>query len=231
MRNCAQRLSAIVTGRESALESLFPKGSFDVAIDLYERSATMRYVNGLAASVVEAVQHAIPDGRTLRALEIGAGTGGTTSAILGALLPNRARYRFTDVSDVFLEAARVRFASHPNVEFGLFDLEIDPAAQGYEPGSFDVILAANAVHAARDLRAALARLKALLAPGGVLVLVESTTHLAYFDITTGLIEGWQHFADDLRGDNPLLPPEGWVAALRRRRDDGREGLAGARVAC
>jgi hypothetical protein len=99
------------------------------------------------------------------------------------------------------------------VEFDLFDLDADETAQGYEPGTFDVVVAANAVHAVRDLRAALRRLKTLLAPGGVLVLVESTSHMAYFDITTGLIEGWQHFADDLRGDNPLLPAEGWTAAL------------------
>jgi hypothetical protein len=33
-------------------------------------------------------------------------------------------------------------------------------------------------------------------------------------MTTGLIEGWQHFADDLRGDNPLLPPARWIEALR-----------------
>jgi len=33
-------------------------------------------------------------------------------------------------------------------------------------------------------------------------------------MTTGLIEGWQHFADDLRGDNPLLAPTVWVDALR-----------------
>ena len=52
--------------------------------------------------------------------------------------------------------------------------------------------------------------RSLLAPGGVLVLVESTDHFAFFDITTGLIEGWQHFADDLRGDNPLLAPEAWT---------------------
>jgi hypothetical protein len=45
------------------------------------------------------------------------------------------------------------------------------------------------------------------------VLVESTTHLAWFDMTTGLIEGWQHFTDDLRTDNPLLPPDVWMKAL------------------
>jgi acyl carrier protein len=33
-------------------------------------------------------------------------------------------------------------------------------------------------------------------------------------MTTGLIEGWQHFTDDLRGDNPLLTATKWVEALR-----------------
>ena len=54
----------------------------------------------------------------------------------------------------------------------------------------------------------------MLAPGGLLVLVESTVHMFWFDMTTGLIEGWQHFADDLRDDNPLLPAEVWTGALR-----------------
>ena len=215
VRNCADHLSAIVTGSASALESLFPGGSFDLATALYERSATMRYVNGLAASVLSAVQPGDP-GRTdlLRARNRRRHrrhhVGATQALSRGshALSLHRRERRFSP------PARDVRFSEHQHVEFGLFDLETDPIAQGYEPGSFDVIVAANAVHAVRDLRVALQRLRALLAPGGVLVLVESTVHLDYFDMTTGLIEGWQHFADDLRGDNPLLAPEAWIEALR-----------------
>jgi acyl carrier protein len=33
-------------------------------------------------------------------------------------------------------------------------------------------------------------------------------------MTTGLIEGWKHFADDLRTDNPLLSAAAWMVALR-----------------
>ena len=214
VRNCADRLTSIITGRQSALESLFPNGSFDLAVALYERSTVMRYVNSLAASTIETVQLTLPEGRTLRVLEVGGGTGGTTLSVLEALDPERTRYVFSDVSEAFFDAARQRLASYPTVELATFDLEREPSEQGYESGGFDVILAANAVHAVRDLRATLLRLRTMLAPGGALVLVESTDHFAFFDITTGLIEGWQLFEDDLRGDNPLLGAERWTEALQ-----------------
>ncbi len=213
VKHCASLLSRIVTGRESALESLFPGGASELASGLYERSANMRYVNALAAAGLGAAASALAHDRTLRVLEIGAGTGGTTASLLPVLDASRSDYLFTDVSDLFLDRARARFAAYPQIRFGRFDLDLDPVQQGYEPGSFDVICAANCVHASRDLRAVLSQLRSLLVPGGVLLLIESTMHFDYFDITTGLIEGWQAFADDLRTDNPLIAGDVWVRAL------------------
>jgi acyl transferase domain-containing protein/SAM-dependent methyltransferase len=214
VRHCGNLVAKVLTGVESPLETLFPGGSWDLAEGLYERSTTMRYVNGLAASALDALATSTPAGRTLRVMEIGAGTGGTTSSLLPVLSAGNTRYRFTDVSDLFLDRAKGRFAAFPFVEYSRLDMDQDPMAQGYQPGSFDVVVSANAVHASTNLRLALRRVRDLLAPGGVLVLVESTTHLAWFDMTTGLIEGWQHFTDDLRTDNPLLPPETWIRALQ-----------------
>ena len=214
VRHCGGLVGAVLSGQESPLETLFPGGSDQLARDLYERSATMRYVNGIAASACHALGTGVPAGRKLRVLEVGAGTGGTTAALLPRFVPERTVYEFTDMSDLFLERARERFAGYPFVTYRLFDMEKDPQAQGYAPGSYDLIVSANAVHASSNLRLALQRLRQLLAPGGVLLLVESTVHLDWFDMTTGLIEGWQQFADDLRTDNPLLAPEVWVEALR-----------------
>ncbi len=95
-----------------------------------------------------------------------------------------------------------------------FDMDRDTAEQGFSPASFDVVVSANAVHASADLPKALDRLRDLLAPGGLLILLESTTHLAWFDMTTGLMDGWQHFTDDLRGDHPLLAATRWIEVLR-----------------
>ena len=200
----------VVTGRESPLETLFPGGDFDLAQDLYERSQTMRYINGVAAAAASAFGAAAS--RPLRVLEIGAGTGATTQAVVAAL-PASAAYHFTDVSDLFLDRARARFATYPNMRFGRFDLDLSLAEQGYERGQYDLIVAANAVHACTDLAATLREIRSLLAPGGMLALVESTTPFAWFDFTTCLIEGWRKHADGLRTDGPLLRPEVWRRAL------------------
>jgi acyl transferase domain-containing protein len=212
LKHCGGLLGDVLTGRESALETLFPGGAFELAEDLYQRSATMRYVNEVAATAMQAVS-TMSSGRALRILEVGAGTGGTTAALAPRVSPERVRYVFTDVSDLFLDRAKQKFASYPFMEFGRFDLEQEIAPQGYARASFDVIVSANAVHAATDLRAALRRLRELLALGGLLILIESTTHFEWFDMSTGLIEGWRHFVDDLRVDNPLLSPAAWVSAL------------------
>ena len=54
----------------------------------------------------------------------------------------------------------------------------------------------------------------------MLILCEVTTYLSWFDITTGLIEGWQLFEDGLRGDHPLLPAETWKTALGKGGSNG-----------
>jgi len=173
-----------------------------------------RYLNGIVRAVVAAVAHTHRG--HLRAIEIGGGTGGTTSAVLPALPAARTDYVFTDVSELFLSHAELKFAGYPFVRYGILDFERDPQEQGYERHSFDVVVAANVLHATSDLRLTLDRALALLAPGGVLVLSETTSHPHHFDITTGLIEGWQVFADDLRRDNPLIGARRWVELLEER---------------
>jgi trans-aconitate methyltransferase len=145
----------------------------------------------------------------VRILEVGAGTGGTTTAVLPALLPDRTTYWYTDVSDLFLAKAEQKFAAYPFLRFGLLDLERDPLAQGFPAHGFDVIFGANIVHATSDLRVSVERLRSLLAPGGVVVLLEATTDQAWYDVTTGLIEGWQAFTDGIREDSPLATPDQW----------------------
>ncbi len=216
LRNCAEKLPGVMAGKESALETLFPGGSSVLAERLYAGANINRYANAIAAAAVEAASLASDLPRPLRILEIGAGTGATSSTLLPLLDPDQTEYLFTDVSELFLSRGQERFADFSFVRFAALDLEKDLEAQGFASASFDVIVAANVVHAARDLDAALRRIRRLMAPGGFLLLIEATHHHAWFDITTGLIEGWEHFQDDLRRDHPLLDRERWTRALSDR---------------
>jgi acyl transferase domain-containing protein/SAM-dependent methyltransferase len=211
--NCGEKLSRVLAGRESPLETLFPNGSSLLAERLYAGANINRYTNAVAGSVIEAAALSWKANRQFRILEIGAGTGATSSTLLPLLEPLQTEYVFTDVSDLFLTRARAKFASFGFVRFATFDLEREVETQGFAEHSFDAVIAVNAVHAVRDLEGALTRIGRILAPGGILVLIEATSHHGWFDITTGLIEGWQHFADKLRGDNPLLLPAQWKQAL------------------
>jgi len=226
IRHCGDLVGQVLRGQESPLQTLFPDGSFELAEDLYQRSTTLRYVNDLAAKALETIGGMVPQGRVLRVLEVGAGTGGMTAELLPTLPEGRARYLFSDVSDFFLTKAEERFGQYDFVNYGRFDMDQDATAQGFEPASFDVILSANAVHASTDLRAALQSLRRLLRPGGTLILIESTVHFTWFDMTTGLIEGWQHFADNLRGDDPLLDVDAWIGAFREAGFDRAQAWPG-----
>ncbi len=215
LQRCGRVLAAVVTGQESPLETLFPAGAYDTVDFLYRDWAVSRYFNALVGGVVGALDQS-QGRRPLRVLEIGAGTGGTSSAVLPivAAAGDNATYTFTDVSEFFLQRAAARFAEFPCVEYCLFDAERDPAEQGLRVGTYDAVIAANALHATAHLDNALRHARALLAPGGVLVLLEGTARPRWLDVSTGLIAGWQKFEDDWRTDSPLLDPETWSRALQ-----------------
>jgi len=211
---CGNQLTEVLGGEINPLETLFPDSSYATVDALYHDWAVARYFNNMAAAAIEQWTGTMRALGTPRILEVGAGTGGMTRALL-PLLGDDFSYRLTDVSAHFFHRLRDRLGDRPQLAFGLFDLERDPGAQGLEPCSFDIVVAANVLHATTDLRRTLANVKSLLAPGGLLVLYEVTTAFRWLDISVGLIEGWRAFDDDLRRDGPLLDAASWANLLRQ----------------
>lgn len=159
--------------------------------------------------------------RDLRILEIGAGTGGTTYRILKACSPNGesfcSEYMYTDISSGFFEAVRTsRLKDWAHLlTFQTLDLEKDAASQGFKEHSYDLVVAANVVHATRSLDKSIRTIHKLLKPGGVLGLVELTTSTPYINMTFGSIPGWWAGVDEGRTDSPLQSAEQWDVHLQK----------------
>ncbi|KAI1760054.1 hypothetical protein GGR53DRAFT_106147 [Hypoxylon sp. FL1150] len=158
----------------------------------------------------------------LRILEVGAGTGGTTELILRDLVdeggfPIFSVYTFTDVSSGFLVKARERFSYAPNMEYKVLDISKSPLEQGFEgggKGAYDLILAANVVHATPFINETLGNIKSLLKPDGMLVLTELLPTLRTANYLFGHFSGWWLGEADCRPSSPLMPVERWDAELR-----------------
>jgi amino acid adenylation domain-containing protein len=213
LTRCGERLPEILRGEADPRELLFGD-SPEVLTALYRTSPVSRFYNTATAEVVASATRGVDPARPLRVLEVGAGTGGLTSAVLPRLRAGALEYRFTDVSPYFLAGAREEFGTWPGMHFSLFDVESDPAAQGLALGAFDVVLAANVIHATADIRASLGNLRRLLMPGGLLVLLELTRPDPWIEVIFGLLDGWWRFADqDLRPSHALLGREAWARPL------------------
>ncbi|MGH8574004.1 MAG: SDR family NAD(P)-dependent oxidoreductase, partial [Gammaproteobacteria bacterium] len=88
---------------------------------------------------------------------------------------------------------------------------------GYARHGFDLVLGYNVVHATPKIGETVGHLRSLLAPGGLLVLVETTRLRRWDEMVWGLTEGWWHYTDErLRGDSPLLGLGAWEELLRGR---------------
>ena len=214
-RRCGRELAAVLRGRADPLALLFPGGSLDDTERLYRNSPPAKTYNSVIAETVAALAAAWPAGRPLRVLEIGAGTGSTTGYVL-PMLPiqgTRVEYTFTDVSPLFLNRAREKFAAHGFLRYELLDIGRAPAGQGFAAGGYDLVLGANVLHATPDLDVTIRHVRQLMAPGGVLVLLEGTTPQRFGDLTVGLLDGWWAYTDTQRRSYALMPREGWTALL------------------
>ncbi|MEL7328226.1 MAG: SDR family NAD(P)-dependent oxidoreductase [Cyanobacteria bacterium J06559_1] len=215
LKRCGENLAAVLQGQQDPLTLLFPQGDLTDLTELYQRSVGPQVMNQLVQEAVLTTVASVPADRPLRILEIGAGTGGTTAHLLPQLatLPNQLTYLFTDISPRFTSAAAERFQDFEFVDYALLDIERSPQLQNFS-ADYDLVIAANVLHATANLRHTLENVSNLLAPGGQLILLEGTAPVGWVDLIFGMTPGWWAFSDiALRADHPLLSVDQWQTLL------------------
>ncbi|TGJ85110.1 hypothetical protein E0Z10_g3631 [Xylaria hypoxylon] len=169
-----------------------------------------------AAQVVRAISDETPG---IRILEIGSGTGGATLPILDALSTDDCQrfehYDFTDISAGFFQAARERFDSWgETISYSTLDIEKDPEDQGFDLGSYDVIVAAQVLHATKNMKNTMDNVRKLLKDGGKIVLVETTRDTPDVQLVFGGVPGWWLSEEPDRKLSPNMSLDTWDKHLR-----------------
>lgn len=209
---CGAALPSVLRGEADPVTLLF--GGDDGAHGAYRLSPLAQRINAAAAAVAHGA-------RPRRVIELGGGTAATTRALRPAL-GGTTEYRFTDISPGFLGAASRQFGDWPAFRTGVLDITRSPSGQGVREGEWDLVVAANVLHATPDLAASIRHARSLLAPGGRLLLIEGTGPQARLDITFGLTDGWHVYQDSaLRPDHPLVGTAIWQRLMR---DAGLSGI-------
>ncbi|HEX8112782.1 MAG TPA: beta-ketoacyl synthase N-terminal-like domain-containing protein, partial [Kofleriaceae bacterium] len=214
--SCGGHLAGVLRGDVNPLEVIFPEGSSVTAEHLYQDSPVYRVYNQLIQKALSEIVQRLPEGRTLRVLEIGGGTGGLSAFVLPKLPPLRTQYTFTDIGATLVSQAERNFSHYPFIEYRTLDIDANPVEQGFSPHVYDIIVASDVLHATRNLGRTVGHVAQLLASEGTLLLLEPENPELAMTLAFGMLEGWRQSADtELRWDEPLITHGAWRRLLAK----------------
>ncbi|KUJ09018.1 lovastatin nonaketide synthase [Mollisia scopiformis] len=214
-----ENLPSVVRGESEMLEHMLKD---DLLGRLYTEGRGFAACNENIAEFMRKISHKHP---RIKILEIGAGTGGTTRSVLDAIGSSYLSYTYTDISAGFFEKAARRFADHsPRMDFKTFNVEEDPVDQGFGKGPYDVIIAANVLHATRRLAQTVQHVRSLLRPGGFLLAAEVTGTMLRETGLMGGLEGWWLGVEDGRFPCPGVSAKEWDDILLANGFSGVESI-------
>ncbi|KAK3290831.1 putative polyketide synthase [Chaetomium fimeti] len=211
-----EKIASILRGEVEPLALMLADG---LLTRHYEADQMNAHLSSVLGELVLNLSNLEPN---LKVLEIGAGTGGTTLPVLEALARGKEEatilnYTFTDISSGFFEGAKnklsdPRFAHR--ITYKKLDIAQDPLEQGFDPDEYDVIIAANVLHATEDMGTTMTNVRKLLKPRGKLFLLEANRHPAVL-LPFFLLPGWWYAKDHYRDHDagPMMPKQVWNQLL------------------
>ena len=216
---CVKAYPEVLTGKKGYTEVMFSDNT--VSQNVYSGSGEVDYYNSIVAQLIyDYISVNKGRGETIRLLEIGAGTGGTSKSVLEKISrfvddKEDIRYCYTDISKYFtLFGKKTFYDRYPILDFGLLDINESPSEQGFESGQYDIIFATNVIHATRDIANSISNARSLLKKNGIIIINELINKNDIATMTFGLTDGWWSYTDDIRIKNtPLLTAESWKRVM------------------
>lgn len=160
---------------------------------LYSEGLGVSQTNHHLGAFLDYLFHRYP---RMRILEVGTGTGSSTSVALKHLKFKLEEYTFTDLSPSSFEAAQARFPENKQLmKFKTLDINQSPTEQGFQENSYDIIIAAHVLQATKSVYEALKHCRQLLRPGGYLILLEPVSQTTFrnpFLFSTSSLRWFSH---------------------------------------
>ncbi|XP_038078965.1 lovastatin diketide synthase mokB-like [Patiria miniata] len=184
----------------------------------YDSLSTRIYYKAGAEAVVRAVQEAAKHKKVVRVLELGARFGGLTRFIVEPLkdmgAEKKMEYFFTDDSANFFPQAQRNLHEFPFIKYKQLSLEKDIRDQGFVPGSFDVVVCLDTLHAAVDVQRSTAFMTDLLSADGLMFIMEGTNTHYMSELLFGVMDICCAF-DDFRKERCWMDREGWLDTMEK----------------
>ncbi|KJZ75225.1 hypothetical protein HIM_05419 [Hirsutella minnesotensis 3608] len=206
------RLADCLSGKADAVSIMFGNAaSLKTMENFYGESPMMSTMTEQLVLFLITLLKRSSSNHSVRILEVGAGTGGTTKRLAEALAIAGIEtcYTFTDISASLVSKAKHKFKQYPWIDYATFNLEKDIPERFRN--RFDIVVSANCVHATTDRTASCRRLREVLTRDGLMVLSEVTRVIDWYDICFGLLDGW--WLVDGRTSYPLQPAKAWMSTF------------------
>lgn len=219
LSRCGRHLPAILTGQLDPHTLLFSEEALAYTEHFFESGVAYREANSSLQAAMTQIVEQLPRTHQLRILEIGAGTGGTTTWLLSELstLPaDQVIYTFSDTSEAALQQAQQKYQQYSFMRYQLLDSERDLLQQGFEVHGYDLIVATNAFSSSSDRLTTLCQIRQLLASQGLLALLAEADPLSPAPLLiTGLLTS---------SPLPVLTAQEWVDTLKAAGFSEAEGI-------
>jgi SAM-dependent methyltransferase len=220
----------VARGEQTGDQSLFGAQGVSLWINYFNNNNLTYAVNNWVSAIPAADR--ISTRSKLRILEVGAGPGSATEALLRCLderglLPRIERYLITEPNAFFRRRGQRELAKqYPDLplEWGALDLNLPWDIQGVAPGEFDLVYAVNVLHVSKDLLFSLNQARSALPNDGWLVIGECLCPYANQPIYPELMFQILESFTDVQTDSEIRPNPGFLTADRWRRAFTRAGF-------
>ncbi|CZR52449.1 related to fusarin C cluster-polyketide synthase/NRPS [Phialocephala subalpina] len=212
-----QNLLSVVRGQTNLLECMMKD---DMLNRYYALGQQIKESNSSLSRTVGQIVHRYAG---MKILEVGAGSGAVTKGVIGEIGHLFKSYTFTDATDKSFDKAKENlFQWTGKMKFQALEIEGDVVDQGFEEGSYDLIIASNVVQTSQNLQKTMENIRSLLKPGGYVVLQEiSVPDVLRVKFMTLGLPAWWMGDDDSRRFGPAASISQWTSLLK---DTGFSGV-------